>query len=191
MALNIDLLFIMVDLDYFKRVNDEHGHPAGDKVLQQMGMILKEATRDTDTVVRWGGEELLIVGRQVCRNDFTILAERIRSYVAEWVFDLGDGKTIRMTCSLGFMLYPFVPKLPTALGWERVVALADQCLYVAKRSGRNAWGGLCPSEDSDDTVAATAHPGNIADLIEDGTLIVQSSLPLGAVNDWRALLLPD
>lgn len=184
MALNIDLLFIMVDLDHFKHVNDEYGHPAGDKVLQQMSVILKEATRDTDTVVRWGGEEFLIVGRHVCRNDFTTLAERIRSNVAGWAFDIGDGKTIELTCSLGFALYPFVPKLPTALGWEAVVALADQCLYIAKHNGRNAWVGICPLEGSDDDLAAITNPVNLPERIADGTLIVHTSLPAGAIKNW-------
>ncbi|MBL0313802.1 MAG: diguanylate cyclase [Holophagaceae bacterium] len=184
MALNIDLLFIMVDLDHFKLVNDEHGHAAGDKVLQQMGEIMKEATRDTDTVVRWGGEEFLVVARNVCRRDSTILVERIRSQVAFHLFDIGDGKSLRLTCSSGFALYPFIPELPQALAWERVVDVADHCLYAAKRAGRDAWVGLFPGEVADADMVLETRSMSIPDLISNGTLQVRSSLPPDAPLDW-------
>jgi diguanylate cyclase (GGDEF)-like protein len=183
-ALNIDLLFIMVDLDHFKNVNDEHGHHAGDQVLQQMAEIMKEATRETDTVVRWGGEEFLIVARNVCRRDSTILAERIRSEVAFHEFSIGEGKSLRLTCSSGFALYPFIPEMPQAIDWERVVDAADHCLYAAKRAGRDAWVGLFPGEASEADLGPDAQFLSIPELLENGTLIVRSSLSPGTPLEW-------
>ena len=184
LALNIDLLFIMVDLDHFKMVNDEHGHSAGDKVLQQMGEIMKEATRDTDTVVRWGGEEFLVVARNVCRRDCTILVERIRSQVALHEFGIGDGKSLRLTCSSGFALYPFIPELPQTITWERVIDVADHCLYAAKRAGRDAWVGIFPGEETDANLVLETESLSIPDLLSNGTLQVQSSLSLGTPLQW-------
>ncbi len=184
LALNIDLLFVMVDLDHFKLVNDEHGHAAGDKVLQQMGEIMKEATRDTDTVVRWGGEEFLVVARNVCRRDSTILVERIRSQVAEHLFDIGEGKSLHLTCSLGFALYPFLPELPQAFAWERVVDAADHCLYAAKRAGRDAWVGLFPCEEVDPNLVLDTQTLNIPDLLSKGTIQVKSSLAPDFPLEW-------
>ncbi|MDE3246312.1 MAG: diguanylate cyclase, partial [Acidobacteriota bacterium] len=184
LALNIDLLFVMVDLDHFKLVNDEHGHGAGDLVLQQMGEIMKEATRDTDTVVRWGGEEFLVVARNVCRRDSTILVERIRSQVAQHEFSIGEGKSLRLTCSSGFALYPFIPEQPQAITWERVVDAADQCLYAAKKAGRNAWVGLFPGIEADAVQIMEAESLNIPGLISSGEIQVQSSLPPGTAFEW-------
>jgi diguanylate cyclase (GGDEF)-like protein len=144
---NIDLVLIMVDLDHFKEVNDIHGHAAGDLVLQQVAGILKEATRDTDTVVRWGGEEFLVVARNAARKDAIVLVERIRSHMAAHAFDIGDGHTIRRTCSIGFSLMPFLCADPDFMNWEEVVDVADHCLYVAKHAGRDAWVGVIPGNE--------------------------------------------
>ena len=183
-ALNIDLLFIMVDLDHFKIVNDEHGHTAGDKVLQQMGEIMKEATRDTDTVVRWGGEEFLVVARNVCRRDSTILVERIRSQVALHEFGIGDGKSLHLTCSSGFALYPLILDLPQAIAWEKVVDVADHCLYAAKRAGRDAWVGLFPGEETGANLVLDTQSLSIPELLSNGTLQVKSSLPPDTPLEW-------
>ncbi len=183
-ALNVDLLFIMVDLDHFKNVNDEHGHHAGDLVLQQMGEIMKDASRDTDTVVRWGGEEFLVVARNVCRQDSTILVERIRAMVATHEFGIGDGNSLHLTCSSGFALYPFVPEFPQAISWERVVDVADHCLYAAKRGGRNAWVGLFPGETTVAGLVLDNQTLNIPDLLSSGMLQVQTSLPPDTPLEW-------
>lgn len=143
---NIDLVLIMVDLDHFKEVNDTHGHAAGDLVLQQVAGILSDATRDTDTVVRWGGEEFLVVARNAARKDAIVLVERIRSHMAAHFFDIGNGTTIRRTCSIGFALMPFLCAEPDFMNWEEVVDVADRCLYVAKHAGRDAWVGIIPGQ---------------------------------------------
>jgi diguanylate cyclase (GGDEF)-like protein len=141
-TVDTDLIFFMVDLDQFKRVNDHHGHAVGDRLLVQMRERLLEVFRESDYLVRWGGEEVLIVARASNRQDAPTLAERIRKAVADRHFDLGDGLRLAHTCSLGFACYPFIPRQPHLLSWSQVVELADQGLYMAKRAGRNAWVGL-------------------------------------------------
>jgi len=148
MAVNIDLVFFMVDLDHFKDVNDTYGHSVGDSVLRQLKDRLLGAVRDTDTVVRWGGEEFLVVAKGTDRAQGSIQAERILSLIRNKPFDIGGGQTIRKTCSLGFAPYPCVEDNPEAVTWQQVVDLADRCLYSAKKSGRDGWVGIrdCKSE---------------------------------------------
>lgn len=142
---NIDVLFVLVDMDHFKLVNDLHGHPAGDRVLQQLAAILRQAVRGTDTVVRWGGEEFLVVARSTARADAIILPERIRSAVDAHPFDIGTDTPLHCTCSIGFSVYPFLPLDTDSLTWEQIIDIADHCLYAAKHSGRNAWVGMVPN----------------------------------------------
>lgn len=137
-----DLIFLLLDLDHFKAVNDNYGHAAGDKVLSQFAELLREVCRQSDVIVRWGGEEFLVVSRFTHRRFANDVAERIRSAIAAYNFDLGDGVTIHRTCSIGFACIPFLPENAGRLTWEQVIDIADQALYVVKRSGRNGWLGI-------------------------------------------------
>ncbi|OFA04721.1 sensor domain-containing diguanylate cyclase [Duganella phyllosphaerae] len=137
-----DLVFYMVDLDHFKHVNDRYGHAAGDSILVQMQARLREVFRESDYVIRWGGEEFLVLARATHRDDASALAERMRRAVGERDFVLPDGELLRKTCSIGFACFPFLPTQPRLLSWPQVVELADQGLYIAKRSGRDAWAAL-------------------------------------------------
>jgi diguanylate cyclase (GGDEF)-like protein len=184
LGVNIDLVFLMVDVDHFKSVNDLFGHHAGDLVLQQLADILRGATRDTDTVVRWGGEEFLIVARNASRSDSTVLAERIRSGVETCDFDIGTGVPLKRTCSVGFSFYPFLTNPPEACSWEQVVDLADHCLYAAKRGGRNAWVGISPAMDFLQEELPKHLPSEVPRLLADGRLAVQTSLPPGQKLEW-------
>lgn len=137
-----DLIFMLLDVDYFKAVNDNHGHSAGDKVLEQLSRLLEEVLRDSDYLVRWGGEEFLIVARFCSRAEAPEMAERIRRAVAHYAFDLGDGQQLQKTCSIGYAVYPFYPQVPNTLTWEQVVDTADRALYAAKNAGRDCWVGI-------------------------------------------------
>ena len=143
-AADADLIFIMVDLDHFKQVNDQHGHPAGDAVLVQMAERLRQVFRASDHVVRWGGEEFLCVAIGTPRSGAAALAERLRCSIADTPFDLPDGQALAKTASIGYACFPFMTEHPDALGWQQVVAMADMALYTAKHSGRNAWVGVLP-----------------------------------------------
>ncbi len=141
---NLGLLFVMVDIDLFKHVNDIHGHLAGDSTLQQFADVLRAATRGSDTLIRYGGEEFLVLARQVRSEDATILVERIRRAVETRRFQLPSGEALHCTCSLGFAPFPITPVEPGGIPWSQSLAMADHCLYQAKEEGRNGWVGVLP-----------------------------------------------
>jgi len=138
---NNDLLFLMVDLDNFKPVNDTCGHEAGDELLLQVRDVLIDACRSSDDVIRWGGDEFLIVARETNRKYAAVLADRIRNGLAQRVFRLGNGQVARITSSIGYASYPFIKGQPELLNWEEVLGIADAAMYEAKQK-RNAWTGI-------------------------------------------------
>jgi diguanylate cyclase (GGDEF)-like protein len=172
---NVDLVFLLLDLDDFKAVNDRLGHHAGDLVLKEMAQILRSLTREADTVIRWGGEEFLIVARHSDRREAALLAERLRTGVEAHEFPIAAEVRIRLTCSVGFSFYPFLEDRPDAYGWDDVLALVDHCLYMAKQGGRNAWVGLGAGE----RFPAEAPDNLVTELdasLSKGHFAVQSSL---------------
>lgn len=178
-----DLLLVMVDIDHFKSVNDEYGHAAGDRVLQQVADILNGCLRESDVVARWGGEEFLLIARNTLRSEAPNLVERIRTSFADHVFYLDDGRSLRRTCSMGFVLYPFVPTSPGLVGWEALVHIADQCLYVAKRNGRNAWYGVEPAVHVNSDSLKAELSNDLMDLIRAGHLVATTSLNVTVLSD--------
>lgn len=167
---NNDLLFLMVDLDNFKPVNDTCGHEAGDRLLLQIRDVLLEACRKSDDVIRWGGDEFLIIARETNRDFAATLAERIRAALSERVFPVGDGKVARCTSSIGYASYPFLKERPDLLSWEEVLGVADAAMYEAKEK-RNAWVGIegiaWPGSSDELYRAIKDNPGSLA---EEGVL---------------------
>ncbi|MEO8383890.1 MAG: GGDEF domain-containing protein, partial [Betaproteobacteria bacterium] len=145
-ANDADLIFLMLDIDHFKRVNDIHGHAAGDAVLSQIRVRLEKVFRKSDHLVRWGGEEFLIVARATSRDRAERLATRVCEVLRDEPFALPDDKPLMITCSVGFACFPFLPLDPHIASWQDVVDLADIALYAAKRSGRNSWVGAVVGE---------------------------------------------
>jgi diguanylate cyclase (GGDEF)-like protein len=141
-----DLVFIMVDMDFFKQVNDLYGHPAGDRLLQRVAERLLTVVRKSDVLVRWGGEEFLIMTR--CSDPLGIPAfcGRILEVVASQPFDFGHGIGVRKTCSIGWTPYPWSRDAFEAICAEEVIELADWALYRAKAWGRNQAVGVLPAE---------------------------------------------
>ena len=127
----------MVDIDYFKQVNDTHGHDAGDAVLRQFASVLLSCVRAEDTVVRWGGEEFLVVLPHTRYGTLDEFAERVRYSVESTDFEIGGGKVLHKTCSVGFTSFPFTGDAERELTLEQVITVADLALYRAKRDGRN------------------------------------------------------
>jgi diguanylate cyclase (GGDEF)-like protein/PAS domain S-box-containing protein len=175
MKQNVDILFAMVDIDHFKEVNDRFGHLAGDLVLQQMGEVLRGAARTSDMVARVGGEEFLIVARQMARSDSNVVAERIRSSVASHPFRLDENTTISLTCSVGFSVYPLFATELKLFSWEQIVEIADHCLYAAKNSGRDAWVGIIP-DAARPRDGYGILPKDLAELVRSGILPTISSV---------------
>ena len=122
---DLDVSVLLMDIDYFKKVNDELGHEAGDKVLKHLAGQLKTLVRSTDYVIRWGGEEFLIlmpgcpIDRAVC------VAEKIRKNVEE-----SDNGVRKITISIGVAAY-------SGGDYHEVIKKADEAMYEAKRNGRN------------------------------------------------------
>ena len=141
-----DLVFIMVDVDFFKQVNDVHGHPAGDRLLQRVAERLGRVVRKSDVLVRWGGEEFLIMSRSADPSGTPAFCERILDVMASEAFDLGHGIVVRKTCSVGWAPFPWARGAYEALCAEEVIELADAALYRAKASGRNQGVGILPGD---------------------------------------------
>lgn len=136
------LIFLLVDVDWFKRINDRLGHRAGDETLGEVGRVLRSVCRGSDYLVRWGGEEFLIVSRFVDRAGAAVLAERVRAAVEAHRFPAAAEAGGRITVSVGFACYPLYEAEPLAVGHEDVLELADACLYRVKEAGRNGWLGI-------------------------------------------------
>jgi diguanylate cyclase (GGDEF)-like protein len=136
------LVFAMLDLDHFKRVNDTYSHAAGDLALKQLADILRREARESDFLVRWGGEEILFVGHTSDLDGAATVVARLHQALREHPFDLGLPQPVTITCSIGFSLFPFQSDHLEAASWEDQVRVADRCLYAAKRSGRDGWVGV-------------------------------------------------
>lgn len=171
-----NLFFMMVDLDRFKNINDTYGHNSGDLALEQFAELVRANCRKGDIPVRWGGEEFLVVCRDADRQYGATLAERLRNQVNEHTFDVGGGVTLKLTCSIGFAFFPFFSSDPARLGWYEVVNLADRGLYVAKKSGRNAWMGIISSGDIPEGLPDPSERGFLQFLHEEGNLETLTSL---------------
>jgi len=141
-----DLVFIMVDMDFFKEVNDVHGHPAGDRLLQLVAERLSRVVRKSDVMVRWGGEEFLIMSRSTDPSGTPAFCERILDVIASEVFDLGHGVSVRKTCSVGWAPFPWSRGNYEAICAEETIELADAALYRAKAGGRNQGAGILPAD---------------------------------------------
>ena len=140
-------LLLMIDIDHFKKVNDAHGHLAGDIVLQSVARTLGACVRPMDTLARYGGEEFAVV-LPTCQAGFgSVVAERIRRAVANTPIKVSGSVELNVTVSIGGAY---------AMQWIRSTTLlwtdrADQMLYQAKAAGRNR---ICIEEQPDSTVSA-------------------------------------
>jgi diguanylate cyclase (GGDEF)-like protein len=141
-----DLIFIMVDMDFFKTVNDRHGHPAGDRLLQLAAQRLSTVVRKSDVLVRWGGEEFLIMSRSADPSGIPAFCSRILEVMGSEPFDLGHGITVKKTCSVGWAAYPWSRGAFEAICVEESIALADAALYRAKALGRNQGVGIVETD---------------------------------------------
>ncbi len=138
---NSDIAFYLIDVDHFKHINDSYGHGAGDHVLVIMSQLLKEISRESSHVIRWGGEEFLLVSRFVDGSQAHKLAERILHSVRDATFEIETGHVLRATVSIGFSLLPYDPNDRSSKDWQKTIDIADLALYAAKHSGRNGWVG--------------------------------------------------
>ena len=126
---------LLIDLDHFKSINDRYGHATGDAVLVAMSERLRQALREEDMIVRWGGEEFLVFVPAVSIGRLDDIAQRIMDTISSEPV-MHRGAALRVTASIGYAPMPLPPHdLP--LTWERALALVDKALYMAKLHGRN------------------------------------------------------
>lgn len=175
---NRDLIFYLIDVDHFKFVNDRFGHQQGDVLLVQVAARISSAIRYSDVLIRWGGEEFLVVSRFTDRENAEILAKRVLEAIGGENFQL-TSEGIRRTCSIGWAVFPWSPEEPEGVSCQEVLRLADQALYQAKNAGRNTAIGLLsmpavchsekrgqvsgnqPGEETQARVVATKGPENL------------------------------
>jgi diguanylate cyclase (GGDEF)-like protein len=131
---------LLLDLDHFKRVNDRHGHAAGDAVLVEVARRMKESVRDEDHVVRWGGEEFLVYAALRPSDRVHDLAARLLESIGRRPFVV-DGIEMSLTASIGYLAQPLPPDA-VELSWREAFHLADMALYLAKAQGRNRGCGV-------------------------------------------------
>ena len=132
---NRSLSLLTLDLDHFKMVNDDYGHPSGDYILKELAVILKRGVRESDVVARIGGEEFSIILPDAGREQARRFAQRIRHAVKRRKFVV-LGKTIHVTISVGSATYPADAEVTSP---NMLVYLADQALLRAKRLGRDRY----------------------------------------------------
>jgi two-component system, cell cycle response regulator len=124
---------LLLDMDHFKAVNDEYGHDIGDKVLKELSRILNETVRESDIIIRYGGEEFIVLLVNVnTEEDALVVANKIRMRVSENEIDVYAGSKLRKTISIGLSMFP-----DDSNSLETVIKNADIALYDAKSKGRN------------------------------------------------------
>jgi len=149
-----NLVFFLLDIDLFKAVNELHGHEVGDQILIEAAERVRHVTRAADVAVRWGGEEFLVVARDLPESEWTSYAARLRQAIADPPFqprkELGS---VSCTSSLGYVAYPFDRAGGTS--WHEVLRLAELAQQAVKKTGRNAdlgvtrgrfWSGAVPPD---------------------------------------------
>jgi diguanylate cyclase (GGDEF)-like protein len=134
---SLPLSVLLLDIDYFKKINDTYGHQIGDFVLKEVGKLIVSLVREVDIVVRYGGEEILIICTHTSDSNALILAERLRQKVEGFEMALPDirdksQRPIRITVSIGV-----AGLSQTTLDYHKLIEDVDRALYTAKKKGRN------------------------------------------------------
>jgi diguanylate cyclase (GGDEF)-like protein len=135
------VLVMLLDIDHFKRINDVHGHEAGDHALLHFSDVLRSCARGSDLIVRWGGEEFLWVCPNTPLSEAASLFERVRAQLRTQPL-VRAGSTVPLTVSAGVSLFPLWPG--RAGDWSLSLRVADAALYRAKGEGRDRWVGFGP-----------------------------------------------
>ncbi|MDP4180018.1 MAG: AAA family ATPase [Bacillota bacterium] len=127
----------LLDIDHFKAVNDTYGHSAGDNALIAISKVLKQIIRADDTLVRWGGEEFLIILYNTKLEYLEKFSRKVLENIRETAIEVAENETIHKTCSLGYVEIPLDITAPQLLTLEQMINISDYALYCAKENGRN------------------------------------------------------
>lgn len=164
-APNEQKLLLVIDIDFFKAMNDQFGHAAGDEILIQLALLLKSIFQDNDHIIRMGGEEFLVITNSRGSKKNKELAEQVRRYVEEYTFTTCQNQQLNVTVSIGFSWFPLNKSAKPAACWQKSLQLADYALYQAKFSGRNSWCGYHTAPSITDEQLAMI-PDHIEELVE-------------------------
>ncbi len=163
---NPDLVFYLIDCDYFKEVNDHYGHETGDQLLIEIARQISSAIRHSDVLIRWGGDEFLVVSRYTNREEASVLADRVLQAVGGEPLPLKGGQRLRCSCSVGWAVFPWFVREPEAVAYREVLRLADCALYDAKKAGKNQAIGMLPTCEHSLPFMGTVTAGKEARLTE-------------------------
>lgn len=173
----------LIDLDHFKRVNDLHGHLAGDEVLRQLATVLVEIAGPDGIPLRWGGEEFMLVMPADAISDASEFCEGIRRKIAaKEVLHSGD-RTSRVSVSIGYALFPALADSSDADDWNLSLELADAGLYLVKTNGRDGWAIVHARSSARVADFGAGFSGRLRELEGAGLVLVESSLRVRA---WGA-----
>jgi diguanylate cyclase (GGDEF)-like protein len=172
------LAFILIDLDYFKRVNDAHGHLAGDEVLRQLAAVLVEVAEEPGFPLRWGGEEFMLVMPAEAVAEPAQYCEHLRSRIASKAFVHSRDQLTQLTASIGFALFPALADRSDADDWNLALELADAGLYLIKSGGRNGWAVVHARAHARAIDFGTGFSGRLRALTASGMVIVEASTPI-------------
>ncbi len=114
-------------------------------MLAEVARRLTQVVRDSDRLIRWGGEEFLLISRDADRTRGDVLAGRVMQSVGSEPFDLGGGQRVRLTCSVGWAPFPWYPDSTRTFAFTEVLKMADRAMYVSKQTGRNRSVGAVPA----------------------------------------------
>ena len=170
---NQDLIFYLIDADSFKEVNDRYGHDAGDELLVQIAQRISTAIRYSDVLIRWGGDEFLVLSRYTNRDDSGSLPTRVLKALASEPFRLKSGLTLRSTCSIGWAVFPWFVRQADAIEYQEVLRLADNALYEAKKEGRNRAIGMLPSSEEAMPVNSDGKHGRLTERLGARMVVIE------------------
>ena len=132
---------MILDIDHFKHINDTLGHAGGDTVLVEIAKRLRSTVRDSDMVMRWGGEEFLVYSPKANAGHLKNLAQRVLKVIGETPIEV-NGQSLQVTVTGGFLSLPFSGLTEEECNWEKAMQIADMALYLGKVNGRNRAYGL-------------------------------------------------
>jgi len=147
-----ELSLILLDVDHFKQINDRFGHDGGDQVLIEIANRLRSVARVGDPVIRWGGEEFLVIAQGTPRGQAHKVAQRILKVIGGESLELSSGVRLNLRVSIGWVPFPFDLNEPRRVDQERALNLADAAVYLSKLGGRNRSIGVLPMADWNDTL---------------------------------------
>lgn len=178
----------MIDIDHFKYVNDQFGHGSGDRILSIIGSTLRSVVEPSGIVIRYGGEEFLIIDCLSYPFDFSRLAKKIKSEFRKKVYiDIeNSSEKYPITCSIGYTPFPLFLQNKTAMSVEQHVNLSDQAMYLAKSEGRDTWRGIDVVSTPKDHTAFEKTGASLEYGIHSGYIrICQPEASPGAAQEFR------